>query len=349
MRYIVSAFIFTLFSVEVVKAQGFYNPNDPSIPNKLKQAADSVFEIRTAYFEDFDNQSDITVADISAMDRNAINVAISKMQLDKKDSQVIRAFVDNCKTPEQKANCPIPLKINSGSSFIAGSGNTLWTNAHVMERMLNAKAVTNDKTLSDVFRSKDTMPIFIFNKNGEMIFDGLKHPISFKATPLQTAITIQGNSFYGVDSDYLAIELPFSLGNPLPIANAINSDGIAVIGYPYCTGCTAPEGHDPLDFASRYPYPDAEDCQGKITGGSLLNTEVWGQLAQVNQYLVQNLNRGTFIGYTADSQYGMSGGPVVNANGEVVGIHAGGKTIRTTSGLSRYSRGVRPPEFNNYR
>lgn len=346
MKYIASAFIFIFLSVELAKAQGFYSPNDPSIPNKLKQAADSVYEIRTAYFEDFENQSDITVADISTMDNSAINSAISKMQLDKKDSQIVRAFIDKCKTPEQKANCIIPIKINSGSSFIAGTANTLWTNAHVMERMLNAKAITNDKTLGDVLSSRDTMPIFIFNKNGEMIFNGLQNPISFKATPLQTAITLQGNSFYGVDSDYLGIELPFSLGNPLPIAKAINSDGVAVIGYPYCTGCTAPDGHDPIEFVSRYPFPDAGDCQEKITGGSLLNAEAWGQLAQVNQYLVQNLNRSTFIGYTADSQYGMSGGPVVNSNGEVVGIHAGGKTVRTTNGLSRFSRGVRPPEFN---
>lgn len=189
-------------------------------------------------------------------------------------------------------------------------------------------------------------PVFIFNKNGDMVFNGLEQALAFKALPLQTRITTQGDSFYGVDSDYLALELPFSLGRPLPIARNINSDAIAVIGYPYCTGCTAPEGHDPIEFVSRYPNPDAGDCEEKITGGKLLNADVWGQLAQVNQQLVQDLNRNTFIGYAADSQYGMSDGPVVNGNGEVIGIHAGGKTIKTASGLNRYSRGVRPPEFD---
>jgi hypothetical protein len=327
-------------------AQGFYNPTDPSIPERLKVASRSVFEIRTAFFEDFETQSDISVADIRSMSASDIDSAIGRMQLDKKDSQIIRAFINNCKTEEQKMNCPVPLKINSGSSFIAGSGNVLWTNAHVVEKMLNTKAMTNEKSVSDVLRSKDNMPVFIFNKDGEMIFNGLKDAVSFRSVPLETRMTKLGSSFYSVDSDYVAIELPVSLGAPLPIARTISSDNVAVIGYPYCTGCTPQEGQDPLDYASRYPYPNAEDCLEKVTGGSLINTEAWGQLAQVNLQIVQNLNRSTFIGHTADSQHGMSGGPILNLNGEVVGIHAGGKTVNTGKGLNRYSRGVRPPEFN---
>lgn len=346
MKHITSSFLLLLLSMGHALAQGFYNPTDPSVPDKIKTASRSVFEIRTAFFEDFETQSDISVADVRSMSASDIESAIGRMQLDKKDSQIIRAFINNCKTEEQKMNCPVPLKINSGSSFLAGSGNTLWTNAHVVEKAINTKAVTNEKSVSDVLRSRDTLPIFIFNKDGEMIFNGLKDAVSFKSVPLETRMSKLGNSFYSIDSDYVGIELPVSLGTPLPIAKTITSDHIAVIGYPYCTGCTPQEGQDPLDYASRYPYPNAEDCLEKVTGGSLMNTEAWGQLAQVNLQIIQNLNRSTFIGHTADSQHGMSGGPILNGNGEVVGIHAGGKMVNNGKGLSRYSRGVRPPEFN---
>lgn len=346
MKYMTS-FCFLLFvSMGSAFAQGFYNPTDPSMPDRLKAASRSVFEIRTAFFEDFETQSDITVADVSSMSTADIDAAVLRMKLDKKDSQIIKAFIDNCKTEEQKANCPIPLKTNSGSSFITGSGNTLWTNAHVVEKMINTKAVTNEKSVNDVLHSKDTMPVFIFNQDGEMIFNGLNETLSFKAVPIETRMTKLGGSFYSVDSDYVALELPRALGTPLQIAKNVNSTGVAVIGYPYCTGCTPQDNQDPLDYASRYPYPDAGDCLEKVTSGSLLSAETWGQLAQVNFEIVQNLNRSTFIGHTADSQHGMSGGPILNANGEVVGIHAGGKTVQTAKGLNRYSRGVRPPEFN---
>lgn len=47
----------------------------------------------------------------------------------------------------------------------------------------------------------------------------------------------------------------------------------------------------------------------------------------------------------SDSQHEMSEGPILNFNGEVIGIHAGGKSIQTNQGVTRCSRGVRPREL----
>lgn len=340
--------LFLLLSSSLMAAPGFFNPTDPNIPVGLKSASDSVFEIKTAFFEDFENYEDISIYDVTKVSTSDLDEMMSKSYKDPKDLAVARAFLNLCKTPEKKAQCPVPIKINNGSSFITGNGSTLWTNAHVMDKVIKMKAAGENKSALEILQSKITMPIFIFDKNGTMIFNGLEEQISFKALPKSTQLTkMKKDSFYAEDSDYLAIVLPKPIGKPLKVARQLHSNDIAVIGYPLCTGCEAPEGYDPQEFASRHPYPDAEDCEEKITGGQLIMPETWGQMAQVNQYLENALDRSTFISHTADSHYGMSGAPLLNRNGEVVGIHAGGKTVQTFNGTQRFSRGVRPPELFN--
>ncbi|WP_408095727.1 serine protease [Peredibacter sp. HCB2-198] len=338
-------FISAFLTVQAFAAPGFFNPNDPQLPANLKTAASSVYQVRTAFFEDYENYSDLDVVDLTKTDINEVYAIIDKSTGDKQEKEIQKAFLRMCKTPEQKQSCILPLKINIGSGFITGSGNKLWTNAHVMEKMLKTKATTNEKSLNEILTTKNTMPLFIFDKNGNMVFNGLEEAIAFAATPHSTQTAQSSGTFYGIDSDYIAIQLPKNIGRPLKVAKQLNSDDVAVIGYPMCTGCTAPEGMDKLEFTSRAPYQNAEDCLEKVTGGKLITPEAFGQLAQINQYLINTLDKRSFVAYTADSHYGMSGGPILNFNGEVIGIHAGGKSVQTHNGLQRFSRGVRPPEL----
>lgn len=48
--------------------------------------------------------------------------------------------------------------------------------------------------------------------------------------------------------------------------------------------------------------------------------------------------------YSADSQVGNSGRPILNKNGEVIGIHAGGLTKYFNDSIQRVSRGVLFPQ-----
>lgn len=324
---------------------GFYSVNDENLPPAVAAAAPSVFEVRTAFFEDFENWSDVSVMDITGDKRAEILTQIDELQ-DPKQRSIMRAFIDHCKTPEQLSQCPVPLKSNNGSGFITGKGKTFWTNAHVMERVLKLKATMNDKSVADVLSEENTFPIFIFNQDGEMVFNGLENKILFSAVPQPTQLSTASGKFYAEDSDYLGLELPESLGRGLTISGFITSPSVAVIGYPVCTGCEAPEGLDPAEFADRGPGMNAEDCVQKVTGGQILPLENWAQLAQVSAYSMQSLNPQIFFGYNADSQHGMSGAPVLDVDGKVIGIHAGGKTVSRGGQLERYSRGVRPPEFN---
>ncbi|WPU66740.1 S1 family peptidase [Peredibacter starrii] len=338
-------FAILLLSAQVYAAPGFFNPNDPKLPPKLKTAAESVYQVRTAFFEDYENYSDLEAIDLTKTDIKEVFAFIDNTTIDKQDKEIQKAFLKRCKTQEEKENCIIPGKISIGSGFITGSGSKLWTNAHVLERMLKTKAATNEKTIQDLLKSKNKMPLFIFDKNGNMVFNGLEEEVTFAAVPHQTQLTQRGGTFYGIDSDYLAIQLPKNIGKPLKVAKQLTSDDVASIGYPACTGCETPEGEDPMDYIDRAPYQNAENCLEKVTGGKLITPETFGQLLQINQQLMNSVDKRTFVAHTADSQHGMSGGPILNFNGEVVGINAGGKTIQSQNGIQRISRGVRPPEL----
>ncbi len=329
-----------------IAAPGFYNVQDSRLPPALQQASSSVYEVRTAFIEDFDKYSDVEVLDLSGSNRQQIISKLPSLFPDKRDLAIYRAFIDHCKSDEDTKSCPIPKKINNGTGFLAGSGDTLWTNAHVMEKTIKMRAKMNETTTEAILQSKLKLPMFIFDKNGNMVFNGLENEISFKTLPKQTELTKrEQNTFYSVDSDYLAIDLPATLGTPLKIART-PTPAIAVMGYPACTGCQTPEGSEPMEYTSRGQGLDAEDCIEKVTGGNILPLNVWGQLNQINNEALSLIDQWTFFGYDADSQHGMSGGPVLNMNGEVVGIHAGGKSLNVNGRVQRTSRGVRPPEFN---
>ena len=188
------------------------------------------------------------------------------------------------------------------------------------------------------------MPIFLFNKEGELIFDGLQEEISFSVLPDNTLLNRYSDSFYSIDSDYVGINLSKKVAEPLVLSKTSPSPGdqIYVIGYPICTNCGFVQGNDDFDRGNQL---NAKHCELQITQGEILDKDTWGDLANVNNALVNAINSNSFLPSTADSNYGMSGGPILNSSGGVIGIHVGGKTIVEDDYYSRFSRGVIPKDF----
>lgn len=343
---------FLLVSLQAKAQVGFIDPRDPSVPTPLKDAAESVYEVRTAFISDLTEYSDVKVVDISSdTQKNAVLELINSLPspYDHKDKAVMRAFIQRCERSNNKTECIVPTSLNSGSGFITGNGSTFWTNAHVLEKMLKTKELTDETTISDLLNGTNNMPVFIFNKNGDLVFDGLSEEVKFKATPALTNLTAAEGNFFAVDSDYVAIDLQKILGAPLKVAQnkSLSGEVISVIGYPSCTGCKAPEGMDEIEYLDRGQGRNAENCLEKIAVGTTISTQNFGDLAQVNNALINMLDQESFIASTADSQHGMSGGPILNQNGEVVGIHTGGKSVVRNGTVARYSRGVIPPTLKN--
>jgi hypothetical protein len=328
---------------------GFYNPNDPTLSENVAKASESVFEIRTAFVSDLETGSDVLELDISTpAKKTAVLKKIDQLVIpyDKKDKQIFKLFIEKCEKEKDLKECNIPTSLNSGTGFITGNGKTFWTNPHVLEKTLNTKAEIEESTIADILLKGTKLPIFIFNSKGELIYNGLEYDaLTFKATPQETLMSKIKKNFYAEDSDYIAINLPKELGTPLKVAqdNPMPGEKISILGYPYCTGCNAPEGMDQLEFTDRGQDLNAENCTQKVTTGSVLTSDEWGDLAEVNKIIVNMLDKKTFIGNTADSQHGMSGGPILNSAGEVIGIHSGGKSILKNGQHERYSRGVYPP------
>lgn len=100
---------------------------------------------------------------------------------------------------------------------------------------------------------------------------------------------------------------------------------------------------DKIDFESRSPNRDSDGTGLKVTMGTLLSRESAQAFFQMTDETMNKWNVSEMLFYTADSQYGNSGGPILNELAEVVGIHAGGKSKKSSGKFERVSRGVVPP------
>lgn len=341
MFYFVYASVF--FIQGLLADTGFHDPNDPNLSSPIKKASESVYEIRTLFVNDLNNLSDLQAFHPSK--KQSVLTAIDNLASDKRDKEIMKVFINtSCSTSVQE--CYLPTASNIASGFITGDGKTLWTNAHVLEHLILTKSVLGKKAINQIFKESGKAAIFIFNKKGEMVFNGLERSISFKVVPKPTNLAKAKGNFYAEDSDYIALDLGVKLGEPLKVSKTkVNpGDSLSIVGYPVCTGCDAPEGMDQDEFTDRYPFENAGDCEEKVTQGEALSLADWAEAALVNKHFMSIVGP-SFIGNTADSQHGMSGGPILNNKGEVVGIHAGGKTVKEYGSFDRYSRGVAPHEL----
>jgi hypothetical protein len=336
--------VLLLFANSVLAESGFYSPRDNKFSGPVKEASKSVFEIRTAFISDLENFSDVMVADISnPSNKNTVLAKIDQAQ-DPRDRIILRAFVANCEKQATLAECPLPSSFNGGTGFITDGGSKFWTNAHVVDPMVKTRAASREKTVSEILHTKDNYPVFIFDADGNLVFNGLEEQLSFGNLPGQSKVLTQKDDWFGIDNDAISLSLPNALGKPLKFSSQSFSENqnVSIIGYPYCTGCADPSGNNDLTFSNRGSTPNAENCIEKSTKGYIMNADQWAEFADIPQALMGDVDKSHFMITTADTQHGMSGGPMLNDQGEVLGLNAGSKPVRWNNKVLVYSRGVRP-------
>ncbi len=312
---------------------GFYKPDSAHLPTAVRKAAKSVFAVtvpagkRVSVAEIFGNHS---LEKIAAK----ILATPESENLSPAEKAVLLYQIRNC-IQQQSKKCNMFEGVSLGSAFVTGDGRDLRTALHVIEDFARDARATG---------ASDSIPIFILDQKGDVLFG----PHNLKAT---VAATYEGaldadlfsgrdEGRFGLDQVLIKLERPIAL--PLIIADQPLMEGeeAFIAGVPKKT-----------DDRAGYKVPDSDGMSVRISKGTVLrNRSLIERLEtaglSIKDSTAANLqNEATTL--TADGAPGLSGGAILNKQGEVVGVYNAGLPVEGTAEPNRISYGsnslISPP------
>lgn len=335
-------------SSKVVSENGFKNINAPSTSTMLNSTSESVFEVRILSEDSVDK---INVFNLTDPKLQGFEQKISSgAGLSPQELISINKQVERCRRDKIEKECPVLFTIEKATAFLAGGdGSFLITNAHVVNRYLKLRAAIEGKTILDLLKTPQRIPIFLFNSQGSLVFDPYIAPAYITTYGNPSILALRNFSWYAEDSDYVVIKLPAPIGNPLKIARTMSvGEAVFRLGYAACTGCAEnPNKTNPELNRDRGSAGNSNGTDLYWTSGKIQSLETASEFLKLPLGYLEGTHKDNFIFFNADSQVGMSGGPIVNQSGEVVGVFSGSKPkINDDGSMVVMSRGVRPPEFD---
>lgn len=314
---------------------GFYSASHLSIPPQVRKASDSVFQIIVPNLEGKSlNTFQIPSREYTALKKRFLNYK----NMSATSRKVIAAQIDFCDWQTLKS-CDIYLNSHAATGFFMNGA--LWTNAHVVESYFDQLKNPQERLL-----------IFIFNKNDELILNPLVEPVFLQKLPVLNQRAEQRGTFYSEETDFVAFKIPKALApslQPVPDKNSILlSQDLYIPGFPACTNChEGSNSQDSNDLLDRSPFPNSSGHGLHLTHGPRLSLAAAASLLEIPLDNLTRLSGQGLMFLESDSRQGMSGAPILNSQGQVIGIFSGGKTKSKNGTLSRVSRGVRVQQLLN--
>ena len=202
--------------------------------------------------------------------------------------------------------------ISYGTAFVTGDGRDLRTALHVIRDFAKSARAGG---------ASGQIPVFLLNSNGQIVFGPHNVNATVAATyegALDTSI-YQGKDMGRFNLDQVLIKLSSPVANPIRIANRPLNDG-----EPAFIAGVAKRTEDRAAFNA----PDADGISVRISRGTAMGARsLMARLEKAGLYTnetttSQMLREGTAV--TADAGPRASGGPILNAQGEVVGVYSSG-------------------------
>lgn len=326
---------------------GFFSLQSKGVPESVRLAGRSVFHLEILG----GREELIQTVDVSEDKGRELKQRISTKYRNKDftEALVLIKQIEFCERAPRKENqksCTLNFDIRKSSGFIAGDANTLWAASHAVNAYLDLVLLGAKISKQKQLRNHQRVAVFIFDAENRLVFDPYVDKATILAPPRLTKHAIATKRFFGDDSDYISLNLSKRIAPPLSFAREVPAVGnsVYVLGFPACTAC-ALDGivvDDPLDFADRSPAPNSDGKGLKFTFGKILPLEGLEAFFDIEPGTLQRMDLKHMIFHSADSHYGMSGGPTLNARGEVIAIHGGGKSRVSHKVHQRISRGSRP-------
>lgn len=297
---------------------GFYPKNHSEIPSNISQKAEAVFYIIPL--------CEGSCFNVPASEYSACAEGTRKGNIFR---QLVCKELRECDRQNLK-ECPVPY-LTSGTAFLAEAPDTLYTAFHVFEKFY-VKAIGEGSVL------ETPINFLLYNDEDTLVLDtrtlAEKTYASVCAPPmkyLENYIHSKGLSDLAPlppslePLDFmqikLATELPYLPLNVLSEPLVSGTD-LYIAGYPMPSE----------DREKKYGVPDSDGVHFSFTKGKAINSVQALEIKNAKSLIAKN----QFIVSDADGLPGMSGGPILNGAGEVVGVFTTIPTAEENAPLAEY-------------
>jgi hypothetical protein len=226
------------------------------------------------------------------------------------------------------ADCKISLKYNSSTIVLTGEGTTAQTSFHTFRESLLPKVyedLRNGLSMDQVARSlyQTVIPAFVYNSDGHLI--GTPENLTVQVEGLtgpQMGMLAHGSNSIPAYMDGMKLRFSKKIGSGVKISAQKSKldESVVMLGYPDKTdqhwGANGSDGQSLYCTIGKVITPQDWSARLKKAGWPY----DFDQLSAYEKYLYQT----NAVLTSTVSMSGMSGGPILNAKGELIAVHSSG-------------------------